>query len=65
MLLFLFFNTNNAYWQHDCYVLNNLKSLAGFEPGTFVHEADGMSTAPRRHSYCNVIFLVLLSDTGK
>jgi hypothetical protein len=47
MPLFLFFNTQ-AMNMH-CYVFpkNLIPTLAGFEPGSSVPEADVMSTAPR------------------
>jgi hypothetical protein len=39
-----------TYTQQNCYYFsNNLITLAEFEPGYSVPEADAMSTAPRRH----------------
>jgi hypothetical protein len=59
MPLFLFFNTQTLHikskTQQHCYVIPKKPyTLAGFEPGSAVSEADAMSTAPRRQ---RIVFL--------
>jgi hypothetical protein len=67
MPLFIYFNTQTMHIKsktHNSIAMFFLKpyTLAGFEPGSAVSEADAMSTAPRRQGLFSISWASLKVD---